>query len=84
MIGVIIAQLFRLQSSAAPDPVFGYFVIAKPLAATFQVLALITSLLGAHRFWRQQMCMARGKIVAGGWEVYVIMVAILLVSCCLL
>lgn len=80
MIGVVIAQLFRLQHTAAPSPVFGYFILAKPLAALFQIVAMLLSVVGAHRFWRQQMNMARGKIVAGGWEVYLVMITVLLVS----
>lgn len=80
IIGVVIAQLFRLQHTATPNAVIGYFVLGKPLAVIFQVAAIITSMLGAHRFWRQQMSMARGTVISGGWELYSLMAAMLLVS----
>ncbi|WPH01701.1 Hypothetical protein R9X50_00455300 [Acrodontium crateriforme] len=72
MIGIFIAQLYRLHHSRNPDPKFGYFVISKPLAVIFQGSALVLILLGAIRFFRQQSAMARGKVHAGGWEVFVI------------
>ncbi len=80
MVGVIIGQLFRLQPSPDPDPVFGYFVLGIPLAALFICAAIAVTVLGAWRFWRQQNAMVRGKIHAGGWEILVIMIGSLLVS----
>lgn len=80
MVGALIAQLFRLQPSPNPDPVLGYFVLGIPLAAVFICAAIVVTVLGAWRFWRQQNAMVRGKIHAGGWEILVIMVGSLLVS----
>lgn len=80
MLGVVVAQLYRLQHSATPNPVFGYFALSKPLAAILQCSALGMVLLGGVRFWRQQAAMARGKVHAGGFEVLVIMAFMSLVS----
>ena len=66
IIGVMIAQLYRLQHREDPDPVFGYYVLSKPLSAIFQSSALCVVLLGCIRFWRQQSAMAIGKMHAGG------------------
>ncbi|KAL8970725.1 MAG: hypothetical protein Q9197_003666 [Variospora fuerteventurae] len=68
-LGVYIAQLFRLQHTEHPDPVFGFFVLGKPLSCICTGAALCVSLLGAYRFWRQQNAMMRGKVFGGGWEV---------------
>lgn len=76
----MIAQLYRLQHSEYPDPVFGYYVLSKPLAAIFYVAALCVVLLGCIRFWRLQNAMAIGKMHAGGWELITIGVGCLLVS----
>lgn len=73
MLGVIVAQLYRLQHSASPDPVFGYFALSKPLSAILQCSALGMILLGGIRFWRQQSAMARGKVYACGFEILIIM-----------
>lgn len=67
-LGVYIAQLFRLQRSANPDPVFGFYVLGKPLSCICTGAAICVSLLGTHRFWRQQNAMLRGKVLGGGWE----------------
>ncbi|KAI4152305.1 MAG: hypothetical protein LQ341_000738 [Variospora aurantia] len=67
-LGVYIAQLFRLQHTEHPDPVFGFFVLGKPLSCICTGAALCVSLLGAYRFWRQQNAMLRGKVFGGGWE----------------
>ncbi|EON62125.1 hypothetical protein W97_01344 [Coniosporium apollinis CBS 100218] len=79
MVGALIAQLFRLQPSPNPDPVLGYFVLGIPLAAVFICAAIVVTVLGAWRFWRQQNAMVRGRIHAGGWEILVIMVGSLLI-----
>ncbi|CZT19489.1 uncharacterized protein RCC_05340 [Ramularia collo-cygni] len=73
MLGVLVAQLYRLQHSATPDPTFGYFALGKPLSAILQCAALGTVLLGGIRFWRQQSAMARGKVYACGFEMLIIM-----------
>ena len=80
MLGIVTAQLFSLQHSQHPDPVFGYHALGRPLAALFQSAAIVVILVGGHRFWRQQMNMARGRVWAGGWEIWSIMAFMLLVS----
>lgn len=80
MIGVFIAQLWRLQHSPTPDPTFGYYVLSIPVSIIFQCAALVMVLLGAVRYWRQQEAMAVGRVWAGGWEMGVIAVGSLLVS----
>ena len=80
MLGIVTAQLFSLQHSQHPDPIFGYHALGKPLATLFQAAAIVVILIGGHRFWRQQMNIARGTVWAGGWEIYTIMAFILLVS----
>ncbi|KAK5278607.1 hypothetical protein LTR16_008431, partial [Cryomyces antarcticus] len=78
MIGVTIAQLFRIQHAPSPSPVFGYFILGKPLAAVFEGAAILMTLLGAYRSWRQQNAMVRGKVWAGGWEILAVMAGSLL------
>ncbi|KIV99515.1 uncharacterized protein PV09_08821 [Verruconis gallopava] len=73
MLGVVIAQLFQLQHSPNASPTFGYLVTGKPLAGCFIASSIVVLLVGAIRFWRQQAAMVRGKIWAGGWEIYLIM-----------
>jgi hypothetical protein len=82
MLGIVTAQLFSLQRSVDPahDPIFGYRTLGKPLAGLFQSAAIVVILVGGHRFWRQQMNMARGRVWAGGWEIWTIMGFMLLVS----
>ena len=69
MIGIFIAQFYRLQHAPDPHNTFGYFVLGRPLSLMFQAAALLTVLLGGWRFWRQQSAMARGRVHAGGWEI---------------
>ncbi|KAF1351154.1 hypothetical protein BDV97DRAFT_294434 [Delphinella strobiligena] len=78
IIGVVTAQLFNLQRLTSVHVPAGYFALSKPLGAIFQIAAVMVIVIGAHRFWRQQMNMARGKILVGGWEVYAIMATMLL------
>lgn len=68
MTGVLIAQLLRLQHAHTPHPVFGYYVLGKPLSVIFISFSIVILLVGVVRFWRQQAAMTRGKIHAGGWE----------------
>lgn len=77
-LGVFIAQLFRLQHSQNPDPVFGFFVLGIPLSCTCTVAAIVVNLLGTYRFWRQQNAMLRGKILGGGWELHATFAVVLL------
>lgn len=73
MTGITIAQLFRLQRSPNPDPVFGFYVVGLPLSITFISMAVLVLLLGAIRFWRLQRGLLAGKAHAGGWELILIM-----------
>ena len=79
MLAVLVAQLFRLQHTVNPSKTLGYFVIGTPLACVCIVAAIIVLLLGAYRFWRQQNAMLRGKVHAGGWEIFVVSVTVFLV-----
>lgn len=74
MLGVIIAQLLRLQRSENPDPKLGFFVSGVPLASICIIAAVIVLLGGTFRFWRQQNAILRGKVYAGGWEIAIILV----------
>jgi hypothetical protein len=69
MIGVTVAQLFRLQHVAQPSAIFGFYVLGKPLACICQGTAIYSLLLGAYRSWRIQNALARGKTISGGFEV---------------
>jgi uncharacterized membrane protein YidH (DUF202 family) len=80
MIGVTVAQLFRLQHSANPNPVFGFYVLGKPLACICQGCAICFLLLGAYRSWRLQNAIVRGKTIAGGFEVFLTGSGVLMVS----
>ncbi|KAH6637972.1 hypothetical protein C7974DRAFT_151644 [Boeremia exigua] len=82
MTGVITAQLFRIQRSAHPNPVIGFYVVGEPLSVAFIGMAIFVLLVGAIRFWRLQSALVRGKALAGGWEIAVIMAmsALLLVA----
>jgi len=73
MTGVLIAQLFRLQHTASPNPDFGFYVIGRPLSITFIGMAILVMLVGTFRFWKLQNGLIRGKAYAGGWEILVIM-----------
>jgi uncharacterized membrane protein YidH (DUF202 family) len=79
MIGVVVAQLFRLQHSPTPNSIFGFYVLGKPLACICQGAAIYSLLLGAYRVWRIQNAMVRGKTIAGGFEVFLLGVGVMLV-----
>ena len=68
-IGVTVAQIFRLKNEGAINPPFGFFALGIPLACVFIGFALVVTVVGSWRFWRQQNALARGKIHAGGWEI---------------
>lgn len=80
MLGVLIAQLFRLQHSLNTEPIFGFYGAGVPLATACNGAATLVVLIGACRFWRQQSALARGKVYAGGWEMVVIGLVILVVG----
>ncbi len=67
MQGVLIAQLFRLQSPHSSEGL-GFHRVGVPLSVTCHCAALVTAVLGAHRFWKQQSAIALGTIYSGGWE----------------
>jgi len=73
MTGVLIAQLYHIQHAANPNPNLGFYVIGIPLSAVFITMGIIVLLVGAYRFWRLQNALVRGKALAGGWEVLMIM-----------
>ncbi|KAI9802870.1 MAG: hypothetical protein M1833_001469 [Piccolia ochrophora] len=70
MTSVILAQLFTLQRHPNAKSRFGYYAVGKPLAVIFMGFAIAVIGLGAFRFWRQQNALVRGKVHAGGWELY--------------
>ncbi|KAL4786593.1 hypothetical protein BJX76DRAFT_94544 [Aspergillus varians] len=67
MQGVLIAQLFRLQSANTTQGL-GYHEVGVPLSVTCYCAAILTAMLGAHRFWKQQGAIALGTVFVGGWE----------------
>ncbi|RDW81600.1 DUF202 domain-containing protein [Aspergillus mulundensis] len=67
MQGVLIAQLFRLQSAHSSKGL-GYHDVGVPLSVTCHCAAMLTAILGAHRFWKQQNAIALGTVYSGGWE----------------
>ncbi len=83
-LGVIIAQLFRLEHTINPDPIISFYAAGVPLASVCNAAALVVSLLGAYRFWRQQNALTRGKIQAGGWDLLAVGILITLVGFSLL
>lgn len=68
MQGVLVAQLFRLQRPKTHVDRLSFYEVGIPLAVACHFVALIVTVIGSFRFWRQQNAMARGKIYAGGWE----------------
>ena len=78
--GITVTQLLRLEHSISPSPTFGYYVLGRPIGALFQIAAMIVAIIGTHRYLRQQLSMARGKVWASGWELQVIGGTVLLVS----
>lgn len=80
MLGVTVAQLYRLQNTPDPHAAFGYFLLSKPLACLLQGAAMVLSLSGTFRYFRQQSALARGRVYAGGLEVLVICVSMFLVG----
>ena len=64
--GVVVAQLFILQ---AVDPGKG-----KILGGLLSCGAIVTSVLGCIRYFRQQRLLTQHKTLAGGWHVTIFMV----------
>ncbi|KAK2752371.1 hypothetical protein FQN55_007411 [Onygenales sp. PD_40] len=78
-LGVLIAQLFSLQHRTTHSPRFGFYSVGMPLACACHGCAMVLAAVGAHRFWRQQNALARGKVHAGGWELNVTVTLFVLV-----
>lgn len=76
MLGVVVAQLFRLTN---PKPAIRGYLIGVPLASILIAAAILVLLLGAFRSWRQQNAMLRSKVHAGGWEIMVLMLTVFIV-----
>jgi len=69
MVGIVVAQLFRLQHSPIPNTLFGFFVLGKPLSCICQGAAIYTLVIGVFRVWRAQNAIVRGKAITGGFEI---------------
>lgn len=80
MLGVVIAQLMRLQSSPSPDPILGFFVLSRPLSCTCHIIALLTASLGCYRFFQWQSAMDRGQATSGGFAITFLFALTFLVS----
>lgn len=79
MMGVIIAQMMRLQHSLHPNPDIGFFVVSVPLSVVCHGSAILISVLGAIRFFHWQKEMDRGHSLVGGWELHSVGVLCILV-----
>ena len=81
MLSVLISQLFRLEGQLMPNHgINTFFVLAVPVATVCIALAIVIALAAAHRFWRQQNAMARGKCQCGGWELHTVGILTLIVG----
>lgn len=70
----------RLQHAPSPDPRFGFYVLGKPLSVICHGAALGAVTLGALKTWRTQNAIVRGKALAGGFELVLVGVGVLVVS----
>ncbi|KAG9245737.1 hypothetical protein BJ878DRAFT_418545, partial [Calycina marina] len=77
MLGIIVAQLFKLQHAPTPNPIFGFYILGTPLSCICQGAAIYILLVGAFRTWRSQNAIMRGKAITGGIEIIIIAVAML-------
>jgi uncharacterized membrane protein YidH (DUF202 family) len=80
MMGVFTTQLFILQSPRLPHMNLSFFVLGVPLGSLCQAAALVNIITGAYRFWRHQSAMIKGEACAGGWEILLIGILIILVG----
>ncbi|CAG8974934.1 hypothetical protein HYALB_00007611 [Hymenoscyphus albidus] len=69
MMGVLVAQLFRLEHIPEPTNHFGFYVLGKPLACICQGAAIYSLSIGCFRTWRYQNAIVRGKAISGGYEI---------------
>lgn len=72
ILGIVIAQLFRLPHEQSTGSREGIHALGTPLACICIGAAIIITMLGAFRFWRQQNALVRGKVHAGGWEMNIV------------
>jgi len=79
MMGITVAQIFRLQHSPTPDARFGDYVLGKPLSYICQGPAICTLLNGAFRTRRTQNALVRSKSISGGFEITLLSTGIFLV-----
>lgn len=80
MLGAVIAQLFRLDNANSSQRKISLYNIGIPLASLLQGIALITVLIGGHRYWLQQNAMARGQAHGASWDIWLIFGLVGLVS----
>ncbi|KAG9233166.1 hypothetical protein BJ875DRAFT_379163, partial [Amylocarpus encephaloides] len=78
MMGILIAQLFRLQHTPNPNTHIGFYVLGKPLSCTCQGAAIYALAIGSFRTWRSQNAMVRGKAISGGFEIVALAVGLLM------
>lgn len=71
-LGIVVAQLVRLPHEQSTGSRVGIRTLGIPLAGICIGAAIVITILGAFRFWRQQNALARGKVHAGGWEMNMI------------
>ena len=82
-VSVYISQWYTLSPISEPDsPVQpGLIAIGKPLSCALVIWAIAVMVIGATRFFRMQDCMLKGsKISAGGWDLKLEGLGILVVS----
>lgn len=80
MLGIFCAQLFTLQPAHLSHMNLSFFVLGVPLGSACQAAAIVNTLVGAHRFWRLQNAIVKGKACTGGWEIFFVGGLITLVS----
>lgn len=79
--GVAAAQLFRLQGTLQPSLISTFFQLGKPLGAAAEAVAIVVTLVGGLRCWKQQQKILGGHVAGGGWELYVIS-GVMFAVCC--
>ncbi|KAG0651456.1 hypothetical protein D0Z07_2051 [Hyphodiscus hymeniophilus] len=79
MIGITVAQLFRLQHAPTPNALFGFYVLGKPLACICQGAAIYTLMIGAFRTWRSQNAIVRSKAITGGFEIVLLAAGVFII-----
>jgi uncharacterized membrane protein YidH (DUF202 family) len=79
--GVSLTQLFRLKDisriSSHDSELFDY---GKSVGIAMETIAVLTVLLGAFRWQKQQRRLGKHKIQGGGWEIWIVFGMLVLVS----